>query len=103
MNEVQIMSMMMKLPNPIPSPQEAKTVFKNLTPFSTAHMLLEDILKFERKYQMSSEAFFDQYSDHRDAPDEVDWFAWDTSYSAFLKALKENRIRRDQLYGNVAD
>jgi hypothetical protein len=36
---------------------------------------------------MSSEAFFDKYPDHRDAPDEVDWFAWDTSYSAFYPLL----------------
>lgn len=97
------MSMMIKLPNPLPSPQEAKKLlFKNLTPFSTARMLLYDVLQFERKYQMSSEAFFDKYPDHRDAPDEVDWFAWDTSYAAFVKALKENRIRRYQLYDNVA-
>jgi len=97
------MSMMMKLPNPLSSPKEAKKIFSNLTPFSTARMLLEDVLQFEQKYQMSSEAFFDKYPDHRDAPDEVDWFAWNTSYAAFLKALKENRIRRYQLYGNVAD
>ncbi|MFQ6041435.1 MAG: hypothetical protein ACE5PV_11315 [Candidatus Poribacteria bacterium] len=98
------MSMMMRLPNPLPSPQEAKKIlFKNVTPLSTARMLLEDILQFERKYQMSSEAFFDKYPDHTDAPDEVDWFAWDTSYAAFVRALKENRIRRYQLYGNMAD
>ena len=98
------MSMMIKLSAPLPSPQEAKKLlFENVTPFSTARMLLEDVLRFERKYQMSSEAFFDKYPDHRDAPDEVDWFAWDTSYAAFVKALKENRIRRYQLYGNVAD
>ncbi len=96
--------MMIKLPNSLPSPPEAKKIlFKNVTPVSTALMLLEDIIYFERKYRLSSEAFFDKYPDHRDAPDEVDWFAWDTSYSAFVRALKENRIRRYQLYDNVAD
>jgi len=93
--------MMIKLPT---SPPEAKKLpFRKLMPFSTAQMLLEDVLEFERKYQMSSEAFFDKYPDHREAPDEVDWFAWDTSYTAFIKALKENRVRRYQLYDNMVD
>ena len=97
------MSLRIKLPNPLPTPEEAKKIGKHR--FSTseiAGMLLEDIIGFEQKYQMASEAFFEKYPTHDVAPDDSDWFLWESALSTLNRMLKKNIITRKTLYAREA-
>lgn len=56
------------------------------------HALREDLEAYERKFGMSSETFYELYSNGEEPDDEtwvLDWANWAGAYKIYLRRMKE--------------
>lgn len=64
------------------------------------HALQEDLLQYERKYNILSETFYASYSQGEEPPDDawvLDWAGWAGTYQILLRRREQYAEQIDEL------